>query len=333
MITKKRGAATLVSLITAIAAFLPGTVGAQPAAWKASRNVEIIAPAGPGSALDQTARALQKILQEKRLLDTAVSVANKPGGGQALGFTYLNQQPADGHHVSIGTISLITNRIIGLHPLHYGDVTPIANLVAEYVVFAVRSESPIKTGRDLADRLKKDPAAVSLSFSGALGNHNHMAIGLVAKAAGADVRKLKTVVFNSGGELGAALLGGHVDVAVGGSSVFMAHVQAGRMRILAVTSPKRLGGLLADTPTWAELGLPASFATFRGIVGPKDLAPAPLAHWELLLRRIADSDDWRAFLKTNDAESLFLGSADYRKFLDSENERIRAILTDLGLAK
>jgi putative tricarboxylic transport membrane protein len=327
------GARFLAILSTALVGILPAPAAAQPAVWKPSRNIEIIAPAGPGSALDQTARALQKILQEKRLVEPAVSVANKPGGGQALGFTYLNQQPTDGHHVSIGTISLITNRITGLHPLNYADVTPIANLVAEYVVFAVRSESPLKSARDLADRLKKDPTAVSLSFSGSLGNHNHMAIGLVAKAAGADLRKLKTVVFNSGGELGAALLGGHIDVAVGGSSVFMAQVQAGRMRLLAVTSPKRLGGLLADTPTWAELGLPASFATFRGIVGPKDLAPPPLAQWEQLLRRIADSDDWRAFLKANDAESLFLGSADYRKFLDSENERIRAILTDLGLAK
>ena len=306
---------------------------AQATSWKPTRAIEIIAPAGPASALDQTARTVQKILQDKRLVEVPITIANKAGGGQALGFTYLNQQPGDGYHVSIGTISLLTNRITGLHPLNYSDVTPIANLVAEYVVFAVRSESALKTGRDLAERLKSDPASLSLAFSGSLGNHNHMAIGLVGKAAGADVKKLKTVVFNSGGELTAALLGGHIDVAIGGSSVFMSQVEAGRLRLLAVTAPKRLGGKLADTPTWTELGLPVSFSTFRGIVGPKGLAAEPRAYWEQLLRKMIDTDEWRAFLRANDAESLFLAGEDYRKFLDGENERIRSVLTDLGLAK
>lgn len=323
--------APFVAAVIATATLIGPAAWAQ--SWKPAQNVEIIAPAGPGSALDQTARALQRTLQEQRLLDAPVTVVNKPGGGQAIGFTYLSQQRGDGHHVSIGTISLLTNRIIGLHPLNFSDVTPISNLVAEYVVFAVRTESPLKSGQDLATRLRTDPTSTSLSFSGSLGNHNHMAIGLVAKAAGVDPKKLKTVVYNSGGELGAALLGGHVDVAVGGSSVFMAHVQAGRMRLLAVTSPKRLSGELSGVPTWSELGLPTSFATFRGIVGPKDMSPAPLAFWERTLKQASETDDWRNFLKTNDAESFFLGSAEYRKFLQTENERIRTILTDLGLAK
>jgi putative tricarboxylic transport membrane protein len=314
-------------------AALPALAWAQPVPWKPARNVELIAPAGPGSALDQTARTLQKVLQERRLLDAPVTVANRPGGGQAIGFGYLNQQPGDGHHLAIGTISLLTNRITGVNPLNYTDVTPVANLVAEYVVFAVRAESALKGGRDAAERLRRDPGALSLAFSGSLGNHNHMAIGLVAKAAGADLKKLKTVVFNSGGELAAALLGGHVDIAVGGSSVFAQHVQAGRMRLLAVTSPKRLGGQLADTPAWNELGLPAAFSTFRGIVGPRAMAPAPLAYWEALLAKATDSDEWRAFLKASDSESLFLGSADYRRFLDGENERIRTLLAELGLAR
>ncbi len=248
--------------------------GQAASPWKPSNNVEIIAPAGAGSALDQTARILQKIAQDKNLLDVTAAVVNKAGGGQVLGFNYLNQHPADGHFISIGTISLITNRITGVNPLNYTDVTPIANLVAEYIVFAVRTESPLKNGKDMAARMRRDPAGLSLSFSGSLGNHNHMAIGLVAKAAGADLKKLKTVVFNSGGELAAAVLGGHIDVAIGGSSVFNAHVQSGRLRLIAVTSPKRLGGELADIPTWSEQGIPANFATFRGIVGPKGLAAA-----------------------------------------------------------
>ena len=312
---------------------LSGLAAAQPAAWQPSKTIEIIAPAGAGSALDQTARALQRVLQGRKLVDPSVVVANKAGGGQALGFLYLNQHPADAHYLSIGTISLLTNRITGINPLNYEDVTPISNLVAEYVVFAVPTDSGLRSGKDLADRLRADPASVSIAFSGSLGNHNHMAIGLVGKAAGADVRKLKTVVFNSGGELTAAALGGHVDVAVGGSSVFAGQVQAGRMRLLAVTSPKRLAGKLSAVPTWAELNLPASFATFRGIVGPKGLPAAPVHYWESQLLKVSATEEWKDFLRASDSESFFLGSTDFRRFLETENTRIRGVLSELGLAK
>lgn len=306
---------------------------AQTASWSPRKNVEIIAPAGPGSALDQTARVIQRVLQAQKAVESPVTVVNKAGGGQALGFTYLNQHQGDGHYLSIGTISLLTNRITGVNPLGYDDITPVANLVAEYVVFAVRTESPIRDGKDFGERVRASPNAISVAFSGTPGNHNHMAIGLVGKAAGADVRKLKTVVFSSGGELTAAALGGHVDVAVGGSSVFASQVQAGRMRLLGVTSPKRLGGALAAVPTWTEHGYPASFATFRGIVGPRGMPPDQVRFWEAALRKMASSGEWKEFLQQSDSESFLLGSAEYRKFLESEYGRVRGVLTDLGLAK
>lgn len=312
---------------------LPGLSCAQPAAWSPTANVEIIAPAGPGSALDQTARALQRSLQNEKLIATPMTIVNRPGGGQVLGFTYLNQGKPDGHHVAIGTISLLTNRITGLNQLNYEDVTPISNLVAEYVVFAVRTESPLARGKDLADRLRADPRSVSVGFSGSPGNHNHMAIGLLGQASGAEVQKLKTVVFNSGGELATALLGGHLDVAVGGSSVFANHVQAGRLRLLAVTAPKRLGGQLGNVPTWTENGLAVTFSTFRGIVGPKGMPSASVRFWENVLSKVSADDEWKKFLQASDSESLFLGSTEFRKMLDAENTRVRGILRDIGLAK
>ena len=308
--------------------------GAQAqSVWSPTKNVEIVAPAGPASALDQTARAIQRTLEARKLTNAPLVVVNKPGGAQAIGFAYLIQHAADAHYLSIATISLLTNRITGVNAINYQDVTPLANLVAEHIVFAVRSESPIRGGKDLADRLRADPAGLSLAFSGAPGNHNHIAIGLFGKAAGGDVRKLKTVVFASGGELAAAGLGGHVDVVVGGSSVFASHVQAGRMRLLGVTSAKRLEGHLAGTPTFAEQGLNATFATFRGVAGPKGIPAGSVKYWEDVLQRVSTTDEWKSFLKASDSESFYLGSEAYARFLETENARVRAILTELGLAK
>ncbi len=312
---------------------LPSLTGAQGNAWVPTKNIEIIAPAGPGSALDQTARTVQAILQSEGIAKPPITVINKTGGGQSIGFTYLNQSDNNGHSISIGTISLLTNRITGVNPLNYEDVTPIANLIAEYIVFAVRTESPLSGGKELISALRKDEKSISIAFSGSPGNHNHMAIGLFGKAAGVDVKKLKTVVFSSGGELTATLLGGHVDVAVGGSSVFASHVKAGRIKLVAVTSPVRLGGELAAVPTWTELGLPVSFATFRGIVGPKNMNPAAVQFWESALRKVSASSEWKKFLEAGSAESMYLNADEFRKFLGSENTRIAGVLKELGLAK
>jgi len=312
---------------------LPSFTSAQGNAWIPTKNIEIIAPAGPGSALDQTARIVQAVMQHEGVVKPPITVVNKTGGGQSIGFTYLNQSDNTGHTISIGTISLLTNRITGVNPLNYEDVTPIANLMAEYIVFAVRTESSLTSGKELINSLRKDEKSVSIAFSGSPGNHNHMAIGLVGKAAGVDVKKLKTVVFSSGGELAATLLGGHVDVAVGGSSVFASHVKAGRIKLIAVTSPGRLGGELAAIPTWTELGLPVSFATFRGIVGPRNMNPSAVQFWESAMRGISTNSEWKKFLQAGSAESMYLNADEFRKFLGSENVRIAGVLKDLGLAK
>ncbi len=272
-------------------------------------------------------------MQGENIAKPPITVVNKAGGGQSIGFTYLNQSDSNGHSVSIGTISLLTNRITGVNPLNYEDVTPIANLMVEYIVFAVRTESPLAGGKELISSLRQDEKSASIAFSGSPGNHNHMAIGLVGKAAGVDVKKLKTVVFSSGGELAATLLGRHVDVAVGGSSVFASHVKAGRIKLIAVTAPARLGGELGTVPTWTELGLPVSFATFRGIVGPRNMNPAAVQFWESALRRVSASNEWKKFLQAGSAEGMYLGADDFRKFLVSENARIAGVLKDLGLAK
>src|SRR5262245_40141477 len=123
-------------------------VAAQPA-WKPDRAVELIAPSGPGGGTDKTARLIQKIWQDKRALDTSVTVVNKSGGQGTVALAYLKSHAGDAHFLEIASAVLLTNHIIGASPFSHADFTPIALLNSEYVVFAVKAESSLGSLNDL----------------------------------------------------------------------------------------------------------------------------------------------------------------------------------------
>jgi putative tricarboxylic transport membrane protein len=299
--------------------------------WTPARPVEISANCAPGCGPDRTARTLQRIWQESRFIEVPVTVGNRPGGGGALLYSYINQKP-DGHAIAIASGSLLTNNIVGQGP-HHTDLMPIARLFGEYIAVAVKADSPIKTGRDIVEALKKDPGALSLGIASSLGNSNHQGVASALKASGIDVRKTKNVVFQSGALAVAALLGGHVDVVPGSVSLLLPRLQSGSVRIVAVAAPQRLAGPAAQVPTWREQGINAVVSNWRGVVGPKAMTPAQVAYWEGVLRKAVATDVWK-----NEVEQLlitdeFLGSRDFRKYLDDDYGEIKALLTALELAK
>ena len=157
------------SLFFAAISLAPCAADAQSPAWSPEKNVEIVIGAGAGAAADATARAIQRIMQERKLIPVTSSVVNKPGAGYALSWIYINSRPRDGHYLSVTTLALLTNAITGVNPLTYTDVTPVAQLFTDYVVVAVRADSPIKSGKDLVEQLKANPAAASIALAAALG--------------------------------------------------------------------------------------------------------------------------------------------------------------------
>ena len=187
----------IVALYAAISATAqaqsPSTGSGQ--AWAPTKNVEIVVGSAPGGSNDRTARSVEKMLRELKLVPTSLSVNNKPGGGGNIMFTYVNQHAGDAHYLMIGTTALLSNHIVGSSKMNYADFTPIASLFNDYVVFVVNAASPIKTGKELAERLKKDPQSISLGFATTLGSHNHIAAGMLMKAMGANPRDLKPVAF------------------------------------------------------------------------------------------------------------------------------------------
>ncbi|MFN0162899.1 MAG: tripartite tricarboxylate transporter substrate binding protein [Burkholderiales bacterium] len=310
----------------------PLVVTAQ--AWQPTRSIEIVVPAGPSGALDQAARILKQILDERKLTSQAVVISNRPGGGGKVAFNVLAQREGDAHVLSINTHGYLSNHITGLlDVLPHRDFTPIAVLLAESIVVAVRADSPVKNARDLADRLKARPESMPIGVATAVGNHIHIGIAKPLKAAGVDIGRLTVAAFRSSGDSMVALLGSHIDIAAASTPNVVTLYKAGKIRLLAVSSPERLGGALADVPTWREAGVDSVFQSAMGLLLPRGISPAQIAWWEQTLRSVTATEEWKRHLEHNQSRAHFLASAEAARFYESEYIAMRALVTDMGLAK
>jgi putative tricarboxylic transport membrane protein len=313
------------------AVLMPCLAGAQN--WSPQRNVELIVPAGAGGSLDTTGRTVQRLWQDLKLLPVSSTVVNRAGGGHAVAYSYLNQRAGDPHVLSITSATLLANHINGHIPLTYTDFTPLAVLLTEYIAFAVREDSPIKTGKDLIETLRKNPESMSLALSSAAGGTHHISFGLPLQSAGVDISKVKLVAFNSSAEAVTALLGGHVDVVSAGTVNVTPHIETGKLRVLAVTSAKRMSGPFANVPTWPEQGYKGVWENWRGVIGAKGLTPEQAAYWENVLRRVTGSDEFRNYAVQNQWDSNFKGAAESRKFMEEQYHELKSVMSYLGLTK
>jgi putative tricarboxylic transport membrane protein len=308
-----------------------GVLHAQ--AWKPAKAIEIVIGTSPGGPQDRMGRAVQRIIQEKKLVDVPVNVVNRPGGGGAIAMSYLNTHPGDPHYVAVNAITTLTNQITGKTQQGPNDFTPLSIMGVEYVAIAVRSDSPLRSAKELVERLRKEPGSMSIAVGTALGNATHLSFALAMRAAGVDIRKMRTVVFGSGGEALTALLGGHIDAAASAPSNVLAQTRAGQLRMIAIGAPSRLAGELSAIPTWKEIGINSYFDLWRGIAGPRGLTPAHIAFWDRVLGAVATGPEWKQELEKNDLENVYKNSAETARHWKTEYDEVRAVLVELGLAK
>jgi putative tricarboxylic transport membrane protein len=328
-----RWRAVLGGMAAVMAAAIVPQVHAASAAWKPEKNVEIVVNTAPGSGQDTTARTIQRILNERRIVEAPIVVLNRPGGGGAIAYNYLNQHQRDGHFVAIVSKSLLTNHIMGRTPLTYTHVTPLAVLFEEYIAVAVKADSPIASGKELLERLRRDPGAVAIGVATSLGNANHQGVASALKTVGVDLRKTRTVVFQSGGNAITALLGGHVDVVPGSVGLMLGPLQAGTIRLVAVAAPQRLGGKLAHVPTWREQGADAIVSNWRGLAGPGGMTPEQIGYWDGALRALSRTEDWMKELERNNWADGYKPAAETRRYIEADYKELVNFLTELELAK
>ena len=318
------------ALLAAFTIVFAAPCAAQPA-WKPDHAVEIVVVSAPGGGNDKTGRMMQRIWQESRWLENAV-VVNKVGGGGTVAYVYTNRRPGDAHTIALARTGLLSNHILGLSPINYTDMTPLAMVSNEAMSLVVRADSPIKSVRDLVERWKADPQSVSISLGSTRGAPTHYVLALIAKASGVDARRLKVLTFGGASDSVTHLLGGHIDMASAAPGNVTEHHKAGTMRIIGIATARR-SAMLPDVPTLREQGFDVVQGNWTAIMGPPGLASAQVAFWEDVLERTANHAQWKRYLDGDSVEWTFMKSQPTRDYLRKDYDAVRGLLVELGMVK
>lgn len=292
------------------------------------KDIELVAPATPGGGWDGTARAIQKILKDEGIVDQNINVVNKPGGSGEVGWQYLSKQ--DAHSLAINSSLVLTNNLLGQSQLTFEDFTPLAILTTEWISIAVPNDSKFQNATEIMEQLKKDPTSLKIAVAPGLGNNDHLSFVQAAKTYGVDVTKLNFLIYESGGDVVTALLGGHVDVATMAVSESKEQHVAGKFRIVSVSSDERIEGL-EEVATWQEQGVDMVFPHWRGIMGPPDMTEEEIAYWDKVIGEMVETEAWKTLLKNNEWASYYLDSKKTMEFLKEQNANYDVLLSESGL--
>lgn len=322
-------------IIQGLAAGLAAALLWAPSGFAAGfpeRPVEMVVAGSAGGGLDLTGRALETALREVKLFPQNFVIKNVGGAGGNVARTQVNQKKGDSHMLYVESNRIYVNRIVGTTQLTHKDVTPIGRLITEYVAWVVRADSPYKSPKDVFDALKKNPEAVTFGV-GTVPSNDQMNILRPVMASGIDPKKIKVVSFKSGGDLMIQLLGGHIPVISTGLSEAIEQVKAGKVRVIAVSSPNPLPGDLAKVPTWRSMGIDVAILHWRGVFAPPGIPKEVVAYWDKALGQMVKTDAWKQQLEKHGWFDAYADSATFRKDLDAEEKIYTEILTDLGMAK
>jgi putative tricarboxylic transport membrane protein len=310
----------------AVAAAAIGSAGAA----LALDSVKMMIPAAPGGGWDSTGRALGAALQASGAVKN-IQYDNKGGAAGAIGLAqFVNTAKGDPSALLVGGMVMVGGLISSKSPLSLEQVTPIARLTTEYEVIVVPASSPIKSVKELADKMKSNPGSVAWG-GGSAGGSDHILVGMIAKATGVDPAKTNYVPFKGGGDAVAAIIGGHVAAGVSGYSEFEQHIKSGKMRALAMSSPTREKGI--DIPTLKEQGVDVELANWRGVFGAPGISPAQRDEMIKAVKTATEHASWKKAVEDRLWTEVYLPGEQFGKYIVEDEKRIAQILGDLGMGK
>jgi len=312
-----------------VALFITAGVGNALAAGSfPDKPVTLVVHAGAGGGSDIFARTLASSVEKDKLLPKPLVVENKPGGSGGIAFAYVAGKKKDPHFMVTAVTSFITTPLMGLTPVGLKDFTPIANFAFDEYMLMVRADSKYKSMKDVVADAKANPKRITVGGT-QLGSSDSICTYLIEKAAGI---QLNYVVFNSGGEVNAAVLGGHVNMMVANPGEALELYKAGKVRILGVYAEKRLAGA-PDVPTMKEQGIDAVYVQNRGLCAPAGIPADARKVLEGALFKYTQTDISKKYIKDNMLSDAWMGGAAFGKFLDEWNGKYAVILKDMGLIK
>ncbi|WP_142848638.1 tripartite tricarboxylate transporter substrate binding protein [Telmatospirillum sp. J64-1] len=287
-----------------------------------SRPIEMTVLFGAGSSADLAARALADGLSKE--LGVPVPVVNRPGGGGAVGYSYVRDQPADGYHIVWNSNSISTVHHQGNLPFGYEEFDAVAQVSTEKPVLAVRENAPWQTLSEFMEEAREAPGRMKVSVSG-LGSFTHIAGAAMFNAGEATM----TPVPFPGNEAVLNLLGGRVDATVQLPAALVPHVKSGKVRILGVSSDSRLD-LFPDAPTTIEQGVNSNMEMWRGIAVKKGTPQEAIARLDAAIKKVTESEDFQKVADNLAFSVSYLPHDQFAQVIAEDDARIAELMAQMA---
>ncbi|TDB71199.1 tripartite tricarboxylate transporter substrate binding protein [Micromonospora sp. KC723] len=293
-------------------------------------GLRIMVPNTPGGGYDTTARTAAKVMEDAKIA-TGVQVFNLPGAGGTVGLQRTVNEKGNGKLAMQMGLGVVGASYTSKSSATLTQTTPLAKLIEEAGAIVVPKDSPYRTIADLVAAWKADPKKIAVGGGSSPGGPDHLLPMQLAKTVGIDPRQVNYVAYDGGGELLPALLGGKVAFGASGFGEFLDQVQAGQIRVLAVTSEEPVDAL-KDVPTLKSSGIELIFTNWRGIVAPPGISAADKQVWIDALTKMHDSDEWKAELTKRGWTDAFVTGDEFATFLTEQDKSVADLLKQLGLA-
>jgi len=250
------------------------------------------------------------------------------GGGKAIGYLIENAGSSEGT-LMVNSTPIVIRSLVGRFPYNFRALTMIAGTIGDYAALIVAKDSPIKDFKDLVAKYSANPSSVSVGGGSVPGGMDHLVAAMAFQAAGADPTKVKYIPYDAGGKLNAAILSGEVDVGSTGFSEAVALAKAGEMRVIAVTSDKRVDAL-PEAPTLKEQGFDTSFVNWRGFFAAPGLSDDKANAYRAAIAKMYDTPEWEAVRARNGWVNIHNPGAEFESFLTDQETVIKDLMTKLG---
>lgn len=290
-------------------------------------DLEFIVGNSPGGGYDTMARQIAEVLDSEDIA-SGTRVVNKPGAGGTVALQQMVNQDGDEDTLMTTGVAVAGAIVTNNSPVTMADATPIARVLGEPMIIAVSAESPYQTLADLIEAWKADPGAI-VAGGGAIGGPDYQQVMLLAQTVGIDPTTVNFVTYDGGGELLPAILGGKVAFTASGYAEWADQVDAGAIRVLAVSGEERLDAI--DAPTLQEEGVDLTFINWRGFMAPPGISEERQAELAGVFEALHESDAWQETLEKNGQLDAYLSGDEFETFLAEEEARVKSVLAEAGL--
>ncbi|GLC90219.1 tripartite tricarboxylate transporter substrate-binding protein [Lysinibacillus piscis] len=284
------------------------------------KELTLIVPSSPNGGWDALATSIKTVIEKEKLVNGNVNIVYEEGNGGEQGWLRLNESSSS--TVAMTSSLLLTNELLGHSKLHYEEFTPLATMASEWQAIVVSNHSSITSIQDLMHKLKMEPAQYPIGIEIQFGNDDQISFIQAARTQQIAAATLRFFQYANSNDLLQALNSGEIVAASLSSSQSAVLAENKQIRIIGISSPKRLEQL-PTIPTWREEGVDVVFPHWRGVMGTGEMNDEEREQWSQLLAKVQASPIWEEELQKNNWTAFYKNSEETMIFLDKEYQKYR----------